>query len=623
MADPQQIDLSAGLVPKASTTVPNQSTGVIDLSAGLVPKPASTENVQRGPEYNDPTKAVQPGFFARAYETSGLKGLVDQAKAKADEDEAVNKEVVSAVKSGRYGHAAETLLSHIAKGAGQAALGPGGEMIKGAATGAYEHGTAAVQAARQGKTGEAVENAAEAVPLLGQVGEAIGKPLGTDIGSGNVAGAAGDIAGAGAQWLAAHGAGKLAGAGAAGEEAATATRTAEETAPKAQPLKAAGETVQKEAAATREAAGKKVGTAKEAVAKSLPAKPSPLLDKNGALKVATDKVLQDTSDAEQLAGAKDPDMADVRAMADHLSKGKNAAGDSLNLDEDHVESMKRAFNQKIDALQTKADAGGNASALRHVKNLKQAWQSDLYDAYEAHGDPASAQALKAASKEYAGIVGDQTSGPARTMFRNQSPEKIVSTIVNSGARSQSAVESLVRNMTDSGKQTLRDSVLKNIYDKNALPDGTIDMAKARKNFYSLGDTAKTLYGSDLKPVTDYLDAASKEQAVRTAKANTPSVVGRIGQRLARVGATAAGAAVGGVPGAVAGEEVASSLFQNGKSGAVKIGISPTERITLSPTQAAASRSLITKFLKAKSAGNPAALAAAYNAIANQKPQQNQ
>jgi hypothetical protein len=63
--------------------------------------------------------------------------------------------------------------------------------------------------------------------------------------------------------------------------------------------------------------------------------------------------------------------------------------------------------------------------------------------------------------------------------------------------------------------------------------------------------------------------------------------------------------------------VADSLFENGKSGSVKIGISPTEKIVFSPKAAAASRSLLTQFLKAKATGQAAALTAEYNAIAKQ------
>jgi hypothetical protein len=78
-----------------------------------------------------------------------------------------------------------------------------------------------------------------------------------------------------------------------------------------------------------------------------------------------------------------------------------------------------------------------------------------------------------------------------------------------------------------------------------------------------------------------------------------------------------GAYVGGPPGAAVGDILADSLFENGRSGAVRIGISPTDRIVLSPAAAAANRSLLTRFLRAKTTGQTAAMTAAYNAIAKQ------
>jgi hypothetical protein len=309
-------------------------------------------------------------------------------------------------------------------------------------------------------------------------------------------------------------------------------------------------------------------------------------------------------------------MADVEAMAKHLSEGKNAQGEPLSADPKQADSINRAFRAKIDALQAKADTGGNATALRHVKQLKAAYSDDLFDTYEQHGDPDAAQNLRTLNKEYAKIVGDQTSGPAKAMLRNTSPEKIVSTIVSNGAKSQSAIESLMRNMSEEGQATLRDSVLKEIYRKNTLPDGTIDMAKAQKAFNGMGDSAKTLFGDSHADTSKFLDAAAREQAAKTVAANKPSLLSKMGAKgVARITGAGVGAAAGGPVGAIVGDVVADSLFQQGKSGAVKIGISPTERIVLSPSAASANRGSLTRFLKAKATGQSAAMVSAYNALA--------
>src|ERR1700733_5771193 len=198
MADPQD---SSQIPPPPAGFQPVQSappppSGFSRVSSSVPPPPAGFTPVSgSGQQQSEEKPPEQPGAFERMYEVSGIKGLVDQAKARGDQDEAVQKEVIAAVKSGKYGHAAETLLHHVARSNEDAFLGPAGQIIKNTATSTYQHGKAAVQAASQGKVGEAVENAAEAVPILGQVGESVGKPLGTDLGNKNYAGAVGDVVG--------------------------------------------------------------------------------------------------------------------------------------------------------------------------------------------------------------------------------------------------------------------------------------------------------------------------------------------------------------------------------------------------------------------------------------------
>lgn len=455
------------------------------------------------------------------------------------------------------------------------------------------------------------------------------------------------------------------------------TQSAADTVPKAKPLQAAGEQVQTEAQAARDVAGKKVASAQEGVKKSVPKNittdeefqqraldarakvpakgfsqnpydgktfdelgpkeqatvaadaaklkanetgqlPFP---KNGNLTKAAKGVLSDIDSSSKLAGIKDPDVASVEEMASHLAKGLDADGNPLSASPKEAESLTRAFNSKIDALQSKAEAGGNATAVRHLKNLKGAFSDDLFDVYSQYGDPAAAAALKSANKEYAQIVDRQTSSPVKQFLGTASPERIPSMIVSQGHNAQSAVEGLVKDLSPEGKQVLRDSVLQQIYKKNELPDGTINMQKARKQFYALGDTAKALYGPDLKPATDYLDAASKEMTNRLEAAKQTSTGKQITKKLIRLGATGTGAHALGAPGAVAmdtlAEDLTNAFMNQGANGAVKIGISPTEKIVLSPTQAVQARPLITKFLKAKAAGSAAAMASAYQTLKNQ------
>jgi hypothetical protein len=162
---------------------------------------------------------------------------------------------------------------------------------------------------------------------------------------------------------------------------------------------------------------------------------------------------------------------------------------------------------------------------------------------------------------------------------------------------------------------LRDSALREIYRQNTFPNGDIDMADAQRDYNALGDTAKSLFGPDHDTNSQYLSAAAQEQAAKTAATNKPSFISRATNRLSRMTGAGVGAYLGGPYGAAAGDMVAGSLFEQARSGAVRIGISPTERIILSPKAAAASRSLLTQFLKTKATGQAAAMTAAYNALA--------
>lgn len=155
---------------------------------------------------DDSVEPEQPGFWQRAYETSGIKGLIDSAKQSSDEDEAMANSVKEHMGNGRYADAAEALLHHIGKRAGQALLGPGGELIKGQAENTYQKGKQAVQDVGKGDYAGAVADAAEAVPVVGPVAGAIAEPAAKDIKDKNWAGVAGDVVGGAGQLLSMKGA---------------------------------------------------------------------------------------------------------------------------------------------------------------------------------------------------------------------------------------------------------------------------------------------------------------------------------------------------------------------------------------------------------------------------------
>jgi hypothetical protein len=141
------------------------------------------------------------------------------------------------------------------------------------------------------------------------------------------------------------------------------------------------------------------------------------------------------------------------------------------------------------------------------------------------------------------------------------------------------------------------------------------MAGAQHDYAALGDTAKSLFGPDHDANSQFLSAAAQEQVARTAAANKPSLISRALNKGSRMTGAGLGAYMAGPPGAAVGDLVAGSLFEQARSGAVRLGISPTERVILSPKAASASRGLLTQFLTAKATGETAAMVSAYNALA--------
>jgi hypothetical protein len=293
--------------------------------------------------------------------------------------------------------------------------------------------------------------------------------------------------------------------------------------------------------------------------------------------------------------------AKAQSTAESLLKNMSASGKQTFAD-----SLEREiYNQA-----TKADGTIDAVKARNTLNkMGQTAKTILGDDRHSQlstfiGDAASKQAE----------TGESVLTPAKV----NSPERLVYDIVSGGPKSQSTVESLMSKLTPASQKVFRDSALREIYRQNTFPgSGDIDMAGSQRDYAALGDTAKTLFGPDHATNSQFLDAAAKEQEARTAAANKPSLLSKWAKRGTRMGGAGVGAYVAGPPGAAIGDVLTDSLFENGKSGAVRIGISPTERIILSPKAASASRSLLTQFLKAKATGQTAALTAAYNALAKQ------
>jgi hypothetical protein len=136
----QPIDLSAGFVPKP--TVPAGPPG----AAGPVSPPVTTDQPRFSsrdtfqrlsvkppavPPISSTPANSQPPSLEQSYESSGLKDIVESAKARSDADEAAHKDIVGHIKAGRWGHATEALLQHVTRGAGQTVSSSGSTASQG------------------------------------------------------------------------------------------------------------------------------------------------------------------------------------------------------------------------------------------------------------------------------------------------------------------------------------------------------------------------------------------------------------------------------------------------------------------------------------------------------------
>lgn len=150
-----------------------------------------------------PTPPAKPGFWERAYETSGAKGLIEQAKQRDADLRAMYSRVGDHLQQGDFGGA----LSELAHHAGKVALQTGEEMpavniLKSQASQIPK----AIAAAKAGDLSTAAGRGLAAItPLVGPAAADAGEKLGTDVGEGNFAGAAGDVAGVAAPLLVAKG----------------------------------------------------------------------------------------------------------------------------------------------------------------------------------------------------------------------------------------------------------------------------------------------------------------------------------------------------------------------------------------------------------------------------------
>ena len=393
--------------------------------------------------------------------------------------------------------------------------------------------------------------------------------------------------------------------------------TLADSTPKGQTAQQAGKTVQQELQNTKNAVGEQVGQAKDAVRDSLPTTSTGEPAQMTIQPESKDSVKANDLLKNQVSGLSKSETE----LVNRLATGQDADGGLVSMSTQDIERTKQQLTDSIDRL---SKTPGNKTAAGQMKQLKASFDNDVYDFYEKVGDPHAAADLRQFSTDYAKINKDLTKGPAAGFFKTNKPETIVSGIIKNGANAQSGVEALAKNMSPESMDILRQSVTKDLYRRSTLPNGDIDMMAVQNRLASLGETRKALSGDTYDDVKALIDTAAEIQ-----KGKPDSSQGFIRKGIAKAGKSAStllGAGIGakvGMPGAgaiagsVVGEDVANEILNFGKSGAIKMGFSPTESIVLTPKQTirAGMGRLIAKFANAQKFGKPtAAIVAAINSL---------
>ncbi len=149
------------------------------------------------------TAPAKPGFWERAYETSGAKGLIDLAKQRDQELRDMYGRVGDHLQNGDMGGAISEFTQHAGKVLGQTITDLPPVAI---ARSQYSQVPKAIAAAKAGDFSTAAGRGLAAItPLLGPAAADTGEKIGADVGEGNWKGAAGDVSGFAGPLLAAKG----------------------------------------------------------------------------------------------------------------------------------------------------------------------------------------------------------------------------------------------------------------------------------------------------------------------------------------------------------------------------------------------------------------------------------
>lgn len=262
----------------------------------------------------------------------------------------------------------------------------------------------------------------------------------------------------------------------------------------------AGQAALDAAARVKQEAGAAVGAAKEA---AIPPDFKMTINPDGPLF----KTLGEIDDsigpkAGGLDSLKDPSLDVVRNVSEELaSKGE--------LDQKDVDAIRQQLSSQIQRADAAAKSGtATGDPARYLKQIKSALDEEYYQKLSAATNLESATNLQNASKDYAGVVKNQTRGPAKAIFKAPTPEKAISRLTNADA---TTVGSFIKGMSADDVSDVQVGVLKNLADSARDADGNVNWPSLNDKFANRREAMQVLFGNKYDDIAQSVQKLSDAQ----------------------------------------------------------------------------------------------------------------
>ena len=230
-----------------------------------------------------------------------------------------------------------------------------------------------------------------------------------------------------------------------------------------------------------------------------------------------------------LQSLKDPQMSRIADVVKELNPAK-----STTLSNQQIDDIRDQLNAEI-AQQKIAVKAGNVkgTALKYLTQVKSAFDDEMYgqiqnpDLYRADntgtgGTATAAQAAedyRAANKQYAQTTQRQSKGPAASIFKAMTPEKVIQKL-NSGAVDGTTAREFIADKTPEEIQSLQKGLTKDLIDRTSS-HGEKDYEKAWNLFDKQREAKSVIYGNNYDRVyNDLRENAAKQNITRIVGDNT-------------------------------------------------------------------------------------------------------